>query len=401
MQLKHNNQTGAVSLFVVIFAMLLISIITIGFVRLMVQDQEQAINRDLSQSAYDSAVAGTEDAKRALLTYRTTCEDTTVAGRAKCAQLATALNSTECNRGIQYVNQGGTYAPGEVIIQKSATSEQLDQAYTCVKVALQTDSYDGMLEENTSKLVPLKVSGSFNTIVMKWFVRDNLAGTNPNVTLSELGPGDTSPPLLSDTTWGNRRPPLLRTQLMQVGNNFTLTGFDTSSGDQSNANTMFLYPIGTTGTKSTAQDAFTIVTQDTRRSGGIVPLGTRCSGTLADGGYACTARLRVPQPIGNTGSDLTRTAYLRLTALYNSTDFRVELYNDATLVKFDSVQPTIDSTGRANDVFRRLESRVDLVNTTFPYPEATVDITGNLCKNMVVTNDSTKYKSGSTTCNPN
>ena len=395
---KQNSQQGAVSLFVVIFAMLLISIVTIGFVRLMVQNQEQAINNDLSQSAYDSATAGTEDAKRALLTYRTACEDTSAAGRSRCSQLAAYLNSAICNEGVQRVNQD-SFTPGEVLIQQSATDGQLDQAYTCVKIALQTDGYEGTLEENTSKLIPLKSGGAYNTVVLKWFVRDNLAGTNPNVTLDI--PSGPAPTLYSQTNWGNRRPPLMRTQLMQVGTNgFTLTGFDTSAGSQSNANTMFLYPIGTTGVANAAQDTWNFSNRDVRRSGGIAPLATRCSGTLASGGYACTARLQLPQPLGNPGASIDRTAFLRLTALYNATDFRIELYNDATPVMFDSVQPSIDSTGRANDVFRRLESRVDLVNTTFPFPEATIDITGNLCKNSIVTNSAGEYKSGADTCTP-
>ncbi len=60
------RQRGAVSIFAVVFSALLLTILTVGFIRLMVSAQQRAINNDLSQSAYDAALAGVEDAKRAV-----------------------------------------------------------------------------------------------------------------------------------------------------------------------------------------------------------------------------------------------------------------------------------------------------------------------------------------------
>ena len=111
--------------------------------------------------------------------------------------------------------------------------------------------------------------------------------------------------------------------------------------------------------------------------------------------------LRLPNPIGG-GSD--RTAFLRLTPFYNATHFQIVLSNGdpsaaGGIIKFKDVQPIVDSTGRANDMFRRVESRVDLYNTNFPYPDATIDITGNFCKNFAVSNDPATYQT-SNTCTP-
>ena len=43
---------------------MLLTIVTIGFIKLMIMDQRQSSNSDMSQSAYDAALAGAEDAKR-------------------------------------------------------------------------------------------------------------------------------------------------------------------------------------------------------------------------------------------------------------------------------------------------------------------------------------------------
>jgi len=187
---------------------------------------------------------------------------------------------------------------------------------------------------------------------------------------------------------------LLRTQLMQFGSNFTLGSFDaaSSTGANSNANTLFLYPTGTTGSKRSVNDTWSFTGEDIRQVPTGSPQPTRCSGNLSGGGYACRATLVLPQAVGQSNDN--RTAYLRLTPLYNTTHFRVTLGDGA---KFSGIQPSIDSTGRANDLYRRVESRVDLVDTAFPYPEATVDLTGDLCKDFVVTDTAGQATS---TCTP-
>ena len=87
-----NSQRGAVALFIVIFSALLITTITVTFVRIMIQSQQQAVSNDLSASAMDSALAGVEDAKRAIVMYRTYCANGGAGqGSPECQQLATCL----------------------------------------------------------------------------------------------------------------------------------------------------------------------------------------------------------------------------------------------------------------------------------------------------------------------
>ena len=181
---------------------------------------------------------------------------------------------------------------------------------------------------------------------------------------------------------------------MQIGSNFKLTDFDDESGN-SNANTLFLYPMGSKGVVNSAVDSshsLAISSYDTRKSPTGSPLPVSCSGNISAGGYACRAELTLPDPIGGNRV----AAFLRLTSLYNKANFRVSLFQDATLVKFNGVQPEIDSTGRAGDLFRRVQSRVEFSDPNFPYPSAAVQTSGNICKNFLITNNTSDYANSCT-----
>jgi hypothetical protein len=158
---------------------------------------------------------------------------------------------------------------------------------------------------------------------------------------------------------------------MQAGGNFTLADYDA----EKNASTVFLYP-------STVDSGADFI--EVRRDGSQKPALARCEATLnTTVTHACSATLEVPAPAD--GNVLNRNAFLRLSALYNSTHYKVELLKAGTVVPFDNVQPEVDSTGRANDMFRRVKSRVEL-RGEFMYPESAIDITGDLCKSFTIIN---------------
>lgn len=384
--MSTNKQYGAVSLFVVIFAMLLLSVVTVSFLRIMMTDQRQASDVDLSQSAYDSALAGVEDGKRAILRYQEACAN----DPGQCDTYATQLSTDECNTAVRIggVVPGGT---GEVLVQQSqsGTDRSLNQAYTCVTMDLNTDDYTGTIPEGGSKFIPLKGVSSFGQVQISWFSQEDLTTPTASVSVPAKNAG-TPLSLPTKAAWPANRPSILRAQLLQYGDQFTLNDFDyITSSSQANAMTLFLYPTS----NGSVSDGF--LGRDVRRgetspnpaaddqSGSPLPI--RCTtSTLTSGGYACNATLSLPQPINNGA----RTAYLRLTSFYKGTNFKVQLRTGVwnTLVQFKGVQPLIDSTGRANDLFRRVQSRVELTDTTFPYPEAAVDVTTEFCKDFTVIN---------------
>ena len=51
--------------------------------------------------------------------------------------------------------------------------------------------------------------------------------------------------------------------------------------------------------------------------------------------------------------------------------------NDGTVIEFENVQISVDSTGRANQLVRRIETRLDPADIFFPYPQYEVELSGD------------------------
>ncbi len=387
MQTVNNNKNGFVSIFVVIFSAVLISVVAIGFIRIMVSDQQQATTNDLSRSAYDSALAGVEDAKRALIKYQSLC--TINEGTAECIALRDLIKSADCNASVRVLAdvdkvfvETGEVNEGTV---KTGDDNKLDQAYTCVKIKMDTDNYLGSLSQDAYKMIPLSAKGDFNTVQVDWFSAEDASSSI--ITLNNY----TSMPLF--TAWDQNTPPVLRAQFIQFAKSgFNLSQLNSSiSNDNNNtgANTIFLYPSQSgSNEKRTAIDGRgeLINAAGSLAAPQLIKCGNFDAGKL----YSCSVQIELPAMI----KPADQTAFLNLSAFYNSTNYEVTLWNvdedsgNSEKVLFNGVQPEVDSTGRANDLFRRVKTRIEMVEPSYPYPEAAVDITGSLCKDFSVTDTS-------------
>lgn len=390
MTTNNIKQRGAVSIFIVVFTALLITVVTIGFVGIMVQNQQQATTTDLSQSAYDSAQVGVEDAKRALIYYQNVCGGSDVTNCTQAVKNAFALNA-KCNDPVETLSDV-TAVGGEVKVQTNGVNNVLDQAYTCVKIDLQTDDYIGTLGQDSSKFIPLIGVSDFNTIRIEWFSVKDLQGTTTSVDVPLFNAGT---PLLNQASWTSiaslNRPSIMRAQLIQFNpSGFILSDLDNNSVNASN-NTLFLYPTNIANSSKAFASDVRKTTKDIAQ--------INCSSSLASLIYSCSATITLPTTV--RVGDLT--TYLNLTSIYKKTNYRIALSNSglpcdpatrigAGCVKFNAVQPSIDSTGRANDLFRRVQTRVELIDANFPYPEAAVDLAGSLCKDFSITDNVVDYR---------
>lgn len=372
------HERGATALFIVIFSVLLMSTITVSFLTLMVREQQRAVNDELSQSAYDSALAGVEDAKRVIVKSK---------GSGSAAQSAQrALEASQNDDGCQEVGKnanGITDDVSEVPVQSSQSSvgSDLNQAYTCVKVNNLTDTYETTVEDGQMVMVPLRMQSEINRLVVSWQLPTEAESEEGFALSNEVS---TSPSLFQKSVWNNSRyPAMMRAQTITPSSSFSLDDFN-SAGTNSTA---FLYPseIGATvdnGIRMPERNA-------TVQRPNLVRCNTGDEAILLNI-HLCSVSLDLRREVAGQ-SDFS---YLVLQSIYRGASVKVEGYYDDRLVQFDGAQPTVDSTGRANDLFRRVLARLSLggegeqgSSVSGPLPYYAVDVSGNICKNFYVTSD--------------
>ena len=393
------KQCGA-SIFLVVVSCMFVAIIVASFVRLMIRDQQQASQQDISQSAYDSAQAGVEDAKRFMNIWLSECQSGQSVSNDRCSAMSQALQAAalDTNGGsCNILNSAGVgSASGETMIQSSSSSAdtKLDQAYTCVKLQMDTEDYLGELSKDGSATIRLKPVATAKYIRISWHTSKDTS--SESVPLDNFGIATN---IALPTSWTTNKPAVVTAQL--AGINFASAHSGDSldnpitNGTGSGKITLFPSSSSTAYNSDSRPLGFQVaagadaVRRDASTSQKVYP--TSCKASLSAGGYACSVLLSVPDI--NPGD--SQYTILRLNSLYTSTNYKVEMLDASRqVVKFNGIQPKVDSTGRANDRFRRVESRIEAVDNQFPVPDFAVsqgDSGNKLCKDFWVTNLSSGF----------
>lgn len=357
MKINHTHEQGATAIIVVIFSVLLLLTVTVGFMRLVVQDQNRSTDSELSRGAYDSALAGVEDGKRVLQA----CLEQGP-GSAACNAMTSGKCTTVSDAGI--VNATNN----EVVLKRTGGGASgFDQAYSCVTVSQKSPSYLGSVQADQSDVIPLKSDNVFSEITVSWYKKADVLGP-VNLRTNKLLPPWSSGAVGWNVA-GVQTPPLLRVQLIQHDiQSFKMDDFDADASGR----TLFLIP-SSVGTNATS---FAL---DARKSNTTTEIQSiRCDTTTE---YVCSTKITLLSQIEADGAANGKVAYLRVTPMYGNTDYQIELTN----ANFNGVQPMIDSTGRASNVFRRVKVRAEFTSSADIYPRATVDITRNFCKDFSIT----------------
>lgn len=358
-------------MFIVIITTMITSIIVASFIKLINRDYTSSSTQDLSQSAYDSAQAGVEDAKRFLAKYELTCFRDTKDAHV-CEKLNTALHSSKNSCNALYAEGYGVGSGnGETVLSSSTSSneEDLNQAYTCLKIQKDSSEFLGEVDKDDQKIIPLKASSPYNKIVLSWH-------SDRDGEILNLDPLSGNLLFPKESDWGGR-PAAIKAQFIgdQPGRS-SLSDLNTNfSDDGIGIDEQVYYPV-----KSTISHHANL--PSTKRTGNNAPEPAGCMANMSTKPYACKIEIKTAQDIPREIS-----SYMIISPLYRKANFKIELFKDNTLVSFEGVQPIVDSTGRANYQFRRVESRVEMTDYNSIIPNYAVQIDGNaaLCKNFYVT----------------
>lgn len=440
---KDKNKTvrfrkGVASFYVVAFSTLLLVIIAASFAAIIISEIARTSNDDLAQSAYDSALAGVEDAKVAYYNYRNCLNQGAV--RANGVDYADGLDCKEiiylvekegndCDvvahilgRKIESVDEQGNEG---VVVSETTNQNNMKQAYTCVKLANQLKDYRTTLTSSTqTRVLQVKLedgvsANDINSVKISWYA--DSSNHTPN-----YGNFNNENVVFSPFTSGTPVPPTIALTLIQTSKTFYFSDFDLSKGDRTDRGTLYLVPIGKkekasiskpgnyygtyNGTKNYITPAQVVATndkvaKDSNNKSKYLPFGVYCSD---ESDMYCTVEIGLPKPVGD-GVRNDNTFMFAISLPYGAkydTQIAMTFCKSATecvssqvlgggeeetnIVSLKGMQVGVDSTGRANDLFKRVEVRLDTGGNAMPYPLYGIQLLGNkndnlLKKNLTVT----------------
>lgn len=318
----RSDQRGVVSILVSMVMILVISLIVLGFAQVTRRNQRENLDNQLSTQAFYAAETGINDARPLV--------------QAISGSL-TALNCT------------GASAIGLSPAQAKLSPDG-SVAYTCLNVTnVEPALTNKYIPNGRGWAVPLNTTGALSYLTVSW------STDGPQLDASKCinggnGGADTLPPSTAWTcSYG-----MLRLDLMQD------TGQNSATAAAANTLTFFLKP-------STASDSYTINSFGGATKG--ILLRTRCDAATK----TCTANINLT---GNVAA-ASQTYYARVTALYN--DLKNVTLSGPSSVKLTGAQATIDVTGKAQDVLRRIQVVIPLTSQP-AQAMAALQSTGSICK---------------------
>ena len=347
LKIARRSEQGVVALITSIVVGLLLVVITSSIVGIMRSELRQATDFDLSTKAYFAAESGVEDA------------------------IAFILSELAAGRPI----------PVNEVCDDEATKPEANLsndpprtiAYTCQTIRVEDTALVGELDKEENIQLNLAAESQYNFVKISW----NQRGTND--------PQDYDPsaiPALFPTgdEWKDSADRLLPAVIESTFIIYPKTaGF---SSDDIRSTTAVLKPAISGSTGNPPAQALPVE----------VPENVDCETGGVGSSYDCVILINV-EPFANVTNN---NFVLRLHARYSATHYKIELFNgdcgEACRVEVPGSQIIVDVTGKAGDVFRRIQARSFLGGQS-PLPFAILT-DEDICKVLTVVGGSAIPESG-------
>ncbi len=418
MSKEQKTKQGVAAIYVVVFTTMLIGIITLSFLRIMLSESGRTLNDTLSDSAYNSALAGVEDAKYIISQY----EKKAANGESSASN--TFMNTIESGSddcdiiSKSMANLSGDPEPeeGEESFGTDDTRTDQDQAYTCVKIRLSGDFKGTLSANNPTLVVPLRPAKNQENKVagveITWSIdSSNASGTMSgfmgyplqeldsdfasNVNNMKALKNDADHRLLGqkgikhddDIVAMNG----MRVMLVQSPAGDTDPYYYASNDGTTNRGTLMLLSSTGNGRDEIGYNGETNPFVESADKTVNAPIAIKCI-------ESCKARIAISKPIGG-GDRNPDNFFLVLNQVYSDPAIKVTvrmLDKNKENIDFFNVQPIVDSTGRSGDLFRRVEARVGTDNGASLLPTAELSSNSTIDKSFYVTKNCI---SGTTQCN--
>lgn len=330
-QTVHQNQQGMVAIMVTMILMIVISLLVLGFAQISRRNQRTTLDRQLSTQAFYAAESGINDARKVIN---------------KQINDGNAVDSkTDCGAA-----SNGMYNQ----LPSNVLNAADDVSYTCLLVNAQPTSlrYDSIGDQST--IIPLiSGNGAIQSLTFTWKAADKNNNTPSNNCPN--GPSVAQEFSPNDTNWKCGYG-VLRFDLVPVAG-----GALTAPSLQANTMTTFAVP--------TKQATATI----SNSPGNNAAVAAACTNT--------NCQVKITSGLGGD------QYYLRVRTIYKAAPFEI---NGQTVsgqaAQFTNAQFVIDSTGKAQDVLRRLQVRIPAgeVGSINQLPDNALQSNDSICKRFSV-----------------
>lgn len=332
----HQQQGGMVSIIVTMLMMIIISLIVLGFAQVSRREQRQSLDAQLSTQAYYAAESGINDARSAILNMLSANPNSAIPDKTNCG------------------NDGGY----PTLNGKNQINSAAGVSYPCLLIDATPTALTYSIGGG-STVVPLSRSaGAVGAITLTWNkpAADSATSVTNCYQYSSLGK---LPPASGSGAWSCPYG-LLQADLVALPGSAAVTRANLAT----NTKAIFFEPVQSASVPAN-RNSFSMASD---QAGTIV--AAKCDNT------SCQATI--------TGMSANRY-FMRINSVYKN-NFNLRITNNSGS-GFTNAQASIDATGKAQDVLRRIRVAIDLTDANASAKAgAALETQDSICKRFSVAN---------------